>query len=378
MYEDLSHLTDEKINELMKRYYQGEAVKKIIKEFDLNVSSSNLYKLFPAEEFTAYKCNYCESVLVADRPSKMMAEMPRYESSLYCPYCRHKPYIKNCNCENCIQAAIKQKKERLKNINDSFGIQQSQVEFQNLSFTEKVYLGALCRAYLRENMFEISPVEEKNVILSPSEDLRSAIYQELINAKVITVSPLSAISAFIFDENNWPKEYYTYQVTYNLNLISSVNEKDLFSEILDPTYYSKDDQENALALWNKIGIAECVEYLQYNLNKVGFDFSPGEKTYTTFGILLKDFSVSQIYGIIWKAVADASRLYLEKGMTKKHAANTVIGACERYAERAKINHWDLTGYRRVREVPQSILSLFFFYRVLGIGEMGFEIPPTIV
>lgn len=90
------------------------------------------------------------------------------------------------------------------------------------------------------------------------------------------------------------------------------------------------------------------------------------------------FSVSQIYGIIWCAVADASKLYLEKGISKKHAANSVIGACERYAERAKINGWDLTQYNRIKDLPQSELSLFYFNRVLGIGEMGFRVPPTVV
>ena len=84
------------------------------------------------------------------------------------------------------------------------------------------------------------------------------------------------------------------------------------------------------------------------------------------------------YGIIWRAVADASKLYLEKGISKKHAANSVIGARERYAERAKINGWDLTQYNRIKDLPQSELSLFHFNRVLGIGEMGFRVPPTIV
>lgn len=97
-----------------------------------------------------------------------------------------------------------------------------------------------------------------------------------------------------------------------------------------------------------------------------------------FEIILNDFSVSQIYGIIWCSVADASKLYLEKGISKKHAANSVIGACERYAERAKINGWDLTQYNRIKDIPQSTLSLFYFNRVLRIGDMGFRVPPTIV
>ena len=108
------------------------------------------------------------------------------------------------------------------------------------------------------------------------------------------------------------------------------------------------------------------------------DKEPQNSGCKTFEILLDDFSVSQIYGIIWKAVADASMLYLEKGITKKHAANSVIGACERYAERAKMNGWALTEYSRIRDLPQSALSSFFFNRVLGIGDMVFKVPPTTV
>lgn len=128
----------------------------------------------------------------------------------------------------------------------------------------------------------------------------------------------------------------------------------------------------------KIAVEECIEYLLYQLRKVSFEFSPGEKTYKTFEMILNDFSVSQIYGIIWKSVSEASRLYLEKRMTKKHAANSVIGACERYADRAKINKWNLVSYNRIPDLPQSILSEFFFYKVLKIGDKGFYSVPQIL
>ena len=103
-----------------------------------------------------------------------------------------------------------------------------------------------------------------------------------------------------------------------------------------------------------------------------------DKTYITFDILLNDFSVSQIYGIIWKMVANASKRYLEGGISKKHAANSVISACERFAVQAKINNWSLKGYNRPKDLPQSSLSSFFFNRVLGIGDMGFKLPPTMM
>ena len=239
-------------------------------------------------------------------------------------------------------------------------------------------MGALCRALCKENLFEIKPYSGSNRVLAPTNELCSQLYRSLSHDEIIAVSPTSPLEAFVVDDEDFPNRYYTYKVTYYLNLLFPVNKQDLFTEILAPSYYSVEYEDEALDLWRKIAVSECVEYLDYQLRKVGFDFTPGDKTYKTFEILLNDFSVSQIYGIIWKAVADASKLYLEKGISKKHAANSVIGACERYAERAKMNGWTLTEYSRIRDLPQSELSSFFFNRVLGIGDMGFKVPPTIV
>lgn len=93
--------------------------------------------------------------------------------------------------------------------------------------------------------------------------------------------------------------------------------------------------------------------------------------------MLEHYSVSQIYGIIWRKVSDATRLYQEGGITKKHAANTVIGGCLSFGERARINNWDLRKYSRIKELPQTVISELFFNQVLHIGEMGFDMSPTL-
>lgn len=114
----------------------------------------------------------------------------------------------------------------------------------------------------------------------------------------------------------------------------------------------------------------------YQIRSVSFEFEAGDKTYATFDELLNHFSISQIYGIIWKAVADASKLYLEKKIPKKQAANSVIGACQRYAERARLKNWKLTEYNRIKEISQSNISEFYFNIVIKIGDLGFKMSPT--
>lgn len=72
MTKDLSYLSDGDIQSLMSRYYNGESASKLIKEYNISTSPSNLYKLFPPEIFDNYTCEYCNGPLVADRPSKTM------------------------------------------------------------------------------------------------------------------------------------------------------------------------------------------------------------------------------------------------------------------------------------------------------------------
>lgn len=378
MYKNLDHLSDDEVKTLIKRYYEGEAVAKLVKEYHLAIHASELYKLFPPKICADEFCKYCGENLVRDRLSKTAITYGFKNSDMYCPICHHRPYDLKCRCENCIEEERRLMNYRINQIKKMYSREREPVDFYGLSFEQKVFLGALCRSLGKENLFEIKPYMESNVVLAPTSELCAQLYRELSRNQIIAVSPTSDLEAFDIDAKDFPMTYYIYKVTYYLNLVFPSDKNDLFTDILNPNYYSSENEAEALTLWRRIAVAECIEYLDFQLRKVGFDFSPGDKTYKTFEILLNDFSVSQIYGIIWKGVADASKLYLERGITKKHAANSVIGACERYAERARMYGWNLTEYNRIKELPQSTLSAFYFNRVLGIGDMGFKVPPTIV
>ena len=48
----------------MQRYYAGESVSELTKEYGISVHSSELYKLFSHEVFPNYICEYCAEPLV--------------------------------------------------------------------------------------------------------------------------------------------------------------------------------------------------------------------------------------------------------------------------------------------------------------------------
>ena len=93
MYKDLNHLSSAEINTLMQRYYDGEAVTKLAKEYQVSVRNSELYKLFPPEVCEDELCEYCGENLVRDRLSKASVTWGYKDSDLYCPICHHRHII---------------------------------------------------------------------------------------------------------------------------------------------------------------------------------------------------------------------------------------------------------------------------------------------
>lgn len=372
----LQKLGKEDLQNLMERYYAGENVSRLIKEYHLSVSPSKLYTLFPPEVFNEYHCEYCDEPLVMNRKSKTWQNGWKNKSDLYCPLCGHRPFVSHCNCRNCQEKELRIINEKREQIKEAYSRSVEAVDFEVLSFVDKVFLGTLCRALLKEDLHEIAPLNGSQVVLTPTENLNRKLYLSLIHQRCIVVNPYSPLHAFVDDES-FPRNFDLTQVSYYLNLKFPANKTALITDILKPKYYTPEKVDEALALWKEIAVAECIEYLLYQFNKVRLPFeNPGEKTYKMFELLLEDFSVSQIYCIIYKQIAEATRLYMEKGITKRHAANSVIGGCMRFAERAKINGWNLFSYNRIRELPSSELSQFYFYQVLKIGERGFREPPV--
>lgn len=374
----ISHLSKEQVEELVNRYYSGDNVKQLIEEYDINVPISRLYTLFPPLEIPEAKCDLCGTSLVADPFSK--SGSPPAPKEFYCPQCGHRPFDDACDCNAC-RAAIEDEEEvKRKLIYDTYVKSKPEVDFDDLDFKDKVYLGALGRLVLCEDMFNINPYDERgtDVELAPTEEMTYDILRRLCRENIIAVSELSNIDAFPGEQDNYPNTYYMNKVMYKLNLVLPSNKKELYEKIFNPDYYNETLMEEAYSLWMEIAKAECVEFLIYELDKVDFDFSPGEKTYQTFELLLHDFSTAQIYGIINKCVSDASKYYLQGDISRKRAANSVIGGCRRYAERAITNNWTLVNYGRRRDLPQSELSVFFYNRVLGIGEKGFNEKPSYI
>lgn len=388
IHEKLRHLTMLQIESLMNKYYNGVKASDIIKEYNIDTTSSKLYTLFPPIICEDIICPVCNEPMYKERDSKSSYSWNKKKP--FCAICGHTDEI-ICKCNYCIAERekvrklneerkvriLQEKREKIKKVYD---LNIVPVNYSELNFREKVFLGALLRTSLSEDMEVILPLNDAERELAPTIGYIKEILSYLIGRGVVSVDLNSSIDAFL-DSNEekdieFPNVYYITMVKYRINIVGDEDIKNILSKIINPKSFSDADKEDALNIWKEIALEECIEYFEYQMKSVRFDFNIGEKTIAIFKDLLENFSVSQIYGIIYKSVANATKYYQESSVSKKQAANSVIGGCQRYAERAMINNWELAKYSRIKELPQSMISEFFFDRVIGVGSLGFNMPPS--
>jgi hypothetical protein len=372
----IAHLTPEEIDEVIKLYYSGKKVSEIAEAFNIRLSHNELSSLLPPIVVIEEECPYCSLPLWKDRSSRSWS----IEKDPYCPNCMHTA-SPHCNCINCRTererlTALEEERKR-KILSEIVRLENYEpVEYQDLTLTQRTYTGAVLRAGFSEDMSVIKPFDSFDEPLSPTKELDREIFDALTKSEILKISPESPITAFAEVEDDGNFTYYIYKVYLHLNLTSSETDRLwIIDRLINPPKHNESDVDKVLMLWRKIALSECIQYLLYNMDQVGFDFNPGKKTNLVFEDLLLKFSTSQIFGIIWSGVTHASRYFQEGNVSRKQAANSVITNCQRYGEKAILNKWDLKEFNRVKECPQTSLSKIFYNRVLGIGDSGFyEIP----
>ncbi len=378
----IRHLNSKQIDELIHRYYSGDAVSELIRDYKVPVSPSNLYRLFPPLELEEI-CPYCDEFMVAPYPPKSTFDGTLNQGK--CPKCSH-TNADGCPCSNCREIedqnrriALQQKKNELMQL-----LSLNQYEpaaLGKLSFEHGVYLGALVRDGISEALDCIQPIVQFQPKFAPTLSLASEIVHALSREEaIIVIHPRSnpnSITDIEFERNSF--RYYPLRVSWYPNVFDDARSStELLNQLMNPPAMDHADRETAWKLWKKIALHECLEYYLYTIEQV-FDVCPniGEKTLLTFTDLLENFSVSQIYGIIYKSTNNALRFQAEKNVGRKYAINTIIGGCRSFAERALTNGWDLAHYNRIKELPQSTISRFLYERVLQVGDKGFYHRPDI-
>jgi hypothetical protein len=377
----LSHLSQEQIERLMQRYYDGEKNDLLIKEYNIDIRTGLLVKTFPILTHDDILCPYCDIPMVSYRESKSSYAFGNPKA--FCQVCKHKKYDPYCNCENCKklredQAEIlRQKEAKLNDAKRQILIERYEYEnsmpisIDELTIKDKLYICALLRTSLSEDFKNINPLSSVKSNLAPTQKYKMNIISYLRSKLIVLFSPSTSLHSIII-ENNEIQSYYPLDVTLKLN----APEEQYDEVIQDLLHLNIDDDinnETKLELWNEIGLFECLEFLYAKMDEYNLPSEHvGDKTISAIKESLKDFSISQNFNFIWRAVTNAAAFYQKSSVSKKHAVNTISGSIIRSQEKAKAENWQIKGYGRDYNYPQTVISEVFFNNILQIGSKGFE------
>lgn len=378
MYTNLEHLSSLEVDKIKKRYYNGESVAKLIAEYQLNIAPAFLYKLLPPDTVKKWGCGRCRVNLVVDSVARSGSQQMTDPMRFYCPVCRRRPFRDNHGWVTfplLSDDEIMQKQEIIK---AHYGKPIKPVNYASLSFSSRIYLAALCLGNLDRDGYTIRPYNRAGIELTSLPGLQQTIYKSLMKDGVITISPDTPLEVFDLNAKSFPRKYDPDKVLYRLNVSLPANVESIFDLINTPIILREESKEEFLELWKEIAIGECISYLQQRFERISFPFSPGQKTYSVFRQLLEYYSPAQIYYIIWCKVNDASRLYLEGGISKPHAANTVIGACLRYGEDVAFFKRELPQFKYPTSRPRSFLTQYFYNKILKLGPEADNVRPCIL
>ncbi|MBC1906592.1 hypothetical protein HCA64_08880 [Listeria booriae] len=368
-------MDNDTIKNLLHEYYTKKSATKIIEEYKLDVRPGLFYKDFPPVE-SGENCPYDNSTMIIDLPSKTSSNYSYAKDVAYCPKCNHKD-SDSCNCQECLKKIGEEKDKKLRLIQKTYEFDDGiLVSEDTLSLEDKLYLAALVRGFIDENLSYIHSLKSNKDKLSPTLEMDIKIMRHLISRNIIRPHPNSEIAAFEEGEN-FPYSYYTEYVNYQIALEPFDNSyPKMIERITYPeTHPFFENRPASLDLWKNVALEESKEYLLYRMKAVGFDFSPGDKTNNILAHILERYSVSQSCSFIFSAVAYANQWHVEKRVPKFRAANSVITNIERNSEKAFSEGWKVKSYGRNWDLPQSQVSKVLYNSILKISDLGFsEVP----
>ncbi|OAH99101.1 hypothetical protein A1332_04210 [Methylomonas methanica] len=122
-----------------------------------------------------------------------------------------------------------------------------------------------------------------------------------------------------------------------------------------------------------LALAECQEYYDFCIKQRSLPSSPQRSTTLMLTNLLQDYSVAQCYRIIYAGARAAADFLVRTSCTAQHASNYMIGACQRWVDRARAEKWQVSPFCRDYELPRSMVSHVLYEDFLKCGDDGLNL-----
>lgn len=377
-------LSEDELKTLMIRYYNGEKVNDLIREYRLLISPNMLTSIFPRIVHNDSPCPYCDEPMLQDPPARSSIKTYSLNSTnIYCNNCEHRLNA-YCTCNGCITSIQKERlkerhKHQIKLKSLQYEVRSEAINYNDISLRDSVNLISIIRTGLCEDSDIINSLRTQSLHVCCRRETENKIILDLYNKKYIDISLANDKDDIYFDSDGklqmiitnieWQLHLGQDQLT-SLSILYDI-EKRLRNPVNYPIHWIAEIKE----LWRELAMEEILAFTEFQMNKHHFEARFGDKTLHVFQEILTSYPIYKIYNFIWGAVTNAVAYQVRSNISRRQAANSVIGNCQRRAEKAKAEGWQIKEYRRPPYIPVSTRVDLFRNVVTNLEERFYtEVP----
>lgn len=381
---EISHLTEDQLDELYRRYIAGERNADLISEYKISIAPNSLIKVLPPIQLESVFCPHCNVQMYEWRKSK--GNLTKGNTNSFCKHCDHKHFLtqprgrqQHCTCKACVsrRAQDKVKKEQalrekirtywLPRIGDA-------VQYESLDTEEKIYLLSLINAQANLDHSIVKSIAERSrdAGLAPSESQETEILQLLYRRRVIVVDPESPLSAFSSDK---VESASVVDVRWIINVKlgnehrSSIEtiQRQITKELALASVGSDAHKVKTMAI--DVLTEQAMRQLHYQCDRLSIPFAAEKKGREVVASLLLSHSLSEVCYFGYLAARRASDYYLNSNVSKTQASNIIPSKMQHYGIKAKSEAWEIKSKYFTND-PRSELSKVLFDLVLKTEDNG--------
>ena len=374
LHSAITHLSQSELDDLMDAYLAGTRTVDLIQQFKINLPPSQLRKVLPLKVLDQH-CSACGAVMVQEVPTRRGKKL--IPGKISCSICGH---IEDqfCKCWHCLserkRLLLENEARQQARIADALSKElikeYTNIELSELSLTEAVAFLALIRCCpIVDGQHVCDSLADSSVPYAPTVSLMRELMDILRNIGLIALSERSDAGTIDCDGDR-----IIYDVEHVRWIVPESGRNELIQKIevagLSGTWPPnwRDEVEE---LWRKIAHSECRQFYDYCARMRNLRTNAEGAVNRMLTNLLQDLSVAQVYCVIWVGARLTSDFQIVKNPHKVHAANYMIGACQRWADRARAEGWEVKLFRRNFDLPRSMISYVLFDVIYKIGEDGF-------
>ena len=257
---------------------------------------------------------------------------------------------------------------------ESFGDTAPPASIDELTLKQAVYLLALYRACGgAEQDLVLLPFGLTEQPFSPTPELLQPLFS-LLRDGLVRISPRSPAEAFTIEQAPARVTAYAPPLLHWEMPAQAMNRIREIEDACLTRRWPAAWRQQAPDLVRELARHECIAYLRLLADERGLPMTTGEKTFLMIDNALTTYSVGQTYAFCWQGAKAAVDFRARKGVSALHAANTIVGSCQRSIDIARTKRWAVENYSRPSQVRRSHLSYVLHDAFLGFGDRSFTTP----